>query len=68
MSEANPWAAAAIRLTGGCGGKVSLEGQTQVGVAGGSVFSTPGWTPGAAGFTIDATAGASRITVTARAR
>jgi hypothetical protein len=53
---------------GGGAGEVSLEGQTHVGVAGGSVFSTPGWTPGAAGFTIDATAGASRITVTARAR
>jgi len=53
---------------GGGAGEVSLEGQTRVGVAGGSVFSTPGWAPGVAGFAIDATAGAARITVTARAR
>jgi len=33
-------------------------------VAGGSVFTTAGWAPGAAGFDIDATAGAARVAVT----
>jgi hypothetical protein len=56
------------RVTAGGGaGEVSLEGQDHQGVAGGSVFTTPGWAAGAAGFDIDATAGASRIAVTARA-
>jgi hypothetical protein len=56
------------RLTAAAGaGEVSLEGQDHVGVAGGSVFTTPGWAPGAASFDIDATAGAARVTVTARA-
>lgn len=59
---------APARLTAGGGaGEVSLEGLNYVGVAGGSVFSTPGWTPGGNGFDIDATAGAARIVVTARA-
>jgi hypothetical protein len=31
------------------------------------VFTTPGWTPSAASFDIDATAGAARVAVTARA-
>jgi hypothetical protein len=31
--------------------------------AGGSVFTTPGWAPGATGFDVDATAGAARVTV-----
>jgi hypothetical protein len=35
-------------------------------VGGGSVFSTASWAPGVTGFDIDATAGASSITVTAR--
>jgi hypothetical protein len=52
---------------GGGAGEVSLEGADHVGVAGGSVFTTAGWTPGGAGFDINATSGASRITVTARA-
>jgi hypothetical protein len=52
---------------GGGASEVSLEGQNHVGVAGGSVFTTPGWAANTAGFDIDATAGASRITVTARA-
>jgi hypothetical protein len=51
---------------GGGAGKVSLEGQVHVGVAGGSTFATPGWTQGGAGFDVDATAGASQVTVTAR--
>jgi hypothetical protein len=57
-----------VRMTAAGGaGEVSLEGQDHVGVAGGSVFTTPGWTPSAAGFDIDATAGAARVAVTARA-
>ena len=57
---------ARVTAAGGAG-EVSLEGQDHVGVAGGSVFTTPGWAPGAAGFDIDATAGAARVAVTARA-
>ena len=56
------------RVTAGGGaGAVSLEGQGHVGVAGGSVFTTPDWTAGAAGFDVDATAGAAQLIVTARA-
>jgi hypothetical protein len=32
-------------------------------IGGGSVFSTPGWAAGQAGFDIDATAGAARVSV-----
>jgi hypothetical protein len=57
-----------VRVTAADGaGEVSLEGQDHSGVAGGSVFTTPGWAPGAAGLDIDALAGAGRIAVTARA-
>lgn len=57
-----------VRMTAAGGaGEISLEGQDHVGVAGGSVFTTPGWTPSAASFDIDATAGAARVAVTARA-
>jgi hypothetical protein len=52
---------------GGGASEVSLEGQQHTGVAGGSVFTTAGWAPGTTGFDIDATAGVSTITVTARA-
>jgi len=56
------------RVTAGGGAsEVSLEGQQHTGVAGGSVFTTAGWSPGVTGFDIDATAGVSTITVTARA-
>jgi hypothetical protein len=56
------------RVTAGGGAsEVSLEGQQHTGVAGGSVFTTAGWTPGETGFDIDATAGVSTITVTAQA-
>jgi hypothetical protein len=50
----------------GGAGEISLEGRDYAGVAGGSVFTTSGWTAGAAGFDIDATAGAARVAVTAR--
>ena len=56
------------RVTAGGGAsEVSLEGQQHTGVAGGSVFTTPGWAPGVTGFDIDAIAGVSQLTVTARA-
>jgi hypothetical protein len=48
-------------------GEISLDGQDQVGVAAGSVFTTPAWAPGVAGYDVEATAGAARITVTTRA-
>jgi len=51
---------------GGGASEVSLEGQQHTGVAGGSVFTTAGWAAGVTGFNIDATAGVSTITVTAR--
>lgn len=58
----------AVRITAAKGaGQVSLEGSKHVAVANGSVFTTPGWAAGAAGFDVDATAGAARLTVTERA-
>lgn len=56
-----------VRVTAANGaGEVSLEGQDHSGVAGGSVFTSPGWAPGGAGVDIEALAGAGRIAVTAR--
>lgn len=56
------------RVTAGGGaGEISLFGRDYLGVGGGSVFTTPGWSPGTVGFDIDATAGAARVTVTAGA-
>jgi hypothetical protein len=57
---------ARVTAAGGAS-EVMLEGQDHTGVAGGSVFTTPGWAPGVTGFDINASAGASQITVTARA-
>jgi hypothetical protein len=45
-------------------GEVSVNGLGHKGVTAGSVFTTPGWSQGAAGFDIDATAGAKQITLT----
>jgi hypothetical protein len=45
-------------------GAVSLDGRDHVGVAVGSVFTTPGWAPGTTGFDVDAVKGAARIAVT----
>jgi hypothetical protein len=56
---------ARVTAAGGAG-EISLAGQDHVGVAGGSVFTTPDWAPGTAGFDIDATAGAARVAVTTR--
>ena len=44
-------------------GEVSLDGHDHVGVAAGSVFTTPAWAPGVAGYDVEATAGAARIIV-----
>jgi hypothetical protein len=55
-------------IAAGGAGEVSLLGQEHAGVAGGSVLATPGWAPGADGYDVDATAGASLVSVTARAR
>jgi hypothetical protein len=54
-----------VRVDAAAGaGEISLDGRDHIGVARGSVFTTPDWAPGAAGFDIDATAGAAHITVT----
>jgi hypothetical protein len=56
-----------VRVNAAAGaGEVSLEGRDHTAVAAGSVFTTPAWEPGVAGYLLDATAGAARITVTAR--
>jgi hypothetical protein len=53
------------RVTAGAGAShVTLDGLDHAAVHAGSVFTTPGWKLGAAGFDVDATAGAARITVT----
>ena len=56
---------ARVTAVGGAG-EVSVGGQDHVGVAGGSVFTTPGWAADVPGFDIDATAGAAHVAVTAR--
>jgi hypothetical protein len=57
-----------VRLTAARGaGEVSLAGRDHTHVAVGTVFTTPGWAAGTAGFDIDATAGAARVAVTTRA-
>ena len=56
-----------VPVAGGGAREISLAGKDHVGVAGGSVFTTPGWKPHAAGFDVDATAGAARVALTARA-
>jgi hypothetical protein len=56
---------ARVTAAGGAG-EILLEGQDHVGVAGGSVFTTPDWTASAARFDIDAIAGAALVSVTAR--
>lgn len=53
------------RVTAAAGaGKISLEGREHTSVPDGTVFTTPAWASGKAGFDIDATAGAARISVT----
>jgi hypothetical protein len=62
-----------VHLTGGApvrvaakngAGDVTIDGQSQSGVAGGSIFATPGWDTAADRFDIDATSGVSSLTVT----
>lgn len=61
-------AGVAARVSTSAGaGAISLDGQDHVGVTAGSVFTTPGWSGGVAGYDIDATVGASRISVTTQA-
>jgi hypothetical protein len=57
---------AQVSTTAGAG-EISLDGHNHVGVAAGSVFSTPGWAPGVAGYDVDASVGTARITVTTQA-
>jgi hypothetical protein len=44
-------------------GDVTIDGQTQAGVAGGTVFAAPGWDTAADRFDVEATAGVSDLTV-----
>jgi hypothetical protein len=56
-----------VRVTAAAGaGEISLEGQTHKSVKRGTVLTTAGWSASAAGFDIDAVAGAAELTVTAR--
>jgi hypothetical protein len=53
------------RVTAGGGAAlVAVDGQSQAGVAGGTVISSPGWATAMARLDIDATAGVSRLLVT----
>jgi hypothetical protein len=52
------------RVTAGGGAaRVTLDGQSRTGVAGGTVFTSPGWAGGTSRLDIDATAGFSRLVV-----
>jgi len=48
---------------GGGAGDLSLDGQNQTGVAGGTVLTTPGWATATSRFAVNATAGVSQLTV-----
>jgi hypothetical protein len=53
-----------VRITAAGGaGEVSVDGASYSGVGGGSVFATQGWSSTAAGFDVDATAGAALLSV-----
>jgi hypothetical protein len=55
------------RVTAAAGaGEISIDGRNHTGVRSGTVLTTAAWVPGAAGYDIDATAGAARIAVTTR--
>jgi hypothetical protein len=56
-----------VQAAGGAG-RVSVDGGGLAGVAGGSVFATPGWQAATARFDVDATAGAADIAVSAWSR
>ena len=54
-----------VRVTAAGGaGSVSLDGATHTGVAGGSVFASPGWASATARYDVAATAGAANVSVT----
>lgn len=54
------------RVTAGAGaGQVLLGGQSYTGIAGGTVLAQPGWSGAASRVDVDATSGASQISVTA---
>ena len=54
-----------VRISAHAGAhEISLDGRDHADVRDNTVFTTPGWAPGATGFDIDATAGAARIAVT----
>jgi hypothetical protein len=56
-----------VRVTAAAGaGEISLEGQTHKSVKKGTVLTTRGWSASAAGFDVDAVAGAAKLTVTTR--
>lgn len=48
---------------GGGASDVTVDGQSRVGVAGGTVITPPGWATATSRFDIDATAGVSRLAV-----
>ncbi len=53
------------RVTAGAGaGQVLLGGQSYTGIAGGTVLAQPGWAGAASRVDVDATTGASQISVT----
>ena len=53
-----------VRVTAAGGaGTVTVDGASYTGVGGGSVFATRGWSASAAGFDVDATAGAALLSV-----
>jgi hypothetical protein len=52
-----------VSASGGAG-EVTLDGATQTGVAGGTVLTSPGWREAEPDVDVDATAGASLISVT----
>ena len=53
-----------VRTAAGGAGSVSLDGATHTGVAGGSVFASPGWASATARYDVAATAGAANVSVT----
>jgi hypothetical protein len=53
---------ARVSAEGGAG-QVTLDAQSQTGVAGGTVITSPGWSAAASRLDIDATAGVSRLLV-----
>jgi hypothetical protein len=56
-----------VRLDTATGRTTRTVADLRGGQVAGISFTTPGWAAGAAGFDIDATAGAARVAVAARA-